>query len=267
MPRRGWQAIDVPTGWVQVLRGPRPPSQKWPSPKSGSLQMQQRHVGVSSPSSRVVKAPPSRVNPEIARETALEGAEVGAGVVDVLLPMSCHRRSEARVGEGPDCVPENRRRSRTMPQVHHKVREEGCRVGCGACSRIQCSYRSEGSSSAFGGRTGSGNGPPGTISTFTSFSRVCRGCSVEGRARRGRRRERRCDPESVKQAAGDHVFCGKCKRRSANAHDQSSQRVERVVAGMPTSMVAGNESRVMELSSRLSDGAAKMSELMGVMVP
>ena len=40
-----------------------------PSAKSGSFQMQQRHVGVSSPSSRVVK--PSRVNPEIAQETAL----------------------------------------------------------------------------------------------------------------------------------------------------------------------------------------------------
>ena len=32
-------------------------------------------------------------------------------------------------------------------------------------------------------------------------------------------------------------------------------------------LVAGDETRVMELSSRLSDGAAKMSELMGVMVP
>ena len=32
-------------------------------------------------------------------------------------------------------------------------------------------------------------------------------------------------------------------------------------------MVVGNETRVMELSSRLSDGAAKMSELMGIMVP
>ena len=32
-------------------------------------------------------------------------------------------------------------------------------------------------------------------------------------------------------------------------------------------LVGGNETRVMELSSRLSDGAAKMSELMGVMVP
>ena len=27
MPRRGWQSLDVPSGWVQVLRRPRPPSE------------------------------------------------------------------------------------------------------------------------------------------------------------------------------------------------------------------------------------------------
>ena len=36
MPRRGWQSLDVPSGWVQVLRGPRPPSAKWPPAREGS---------------------------------------------------------------------------------------------------------------------------------------------------------------------------------------------------------------------------------------
>ena len=31
--RKGWTAMDVPSGWVQVLRGPRPPSQRWPPAK------------------------------------------------------------------------------------------------------------------------------------------------------------------------------------------------------------------------------------------
>ena len=31
MPRRRWQSLDVPSGWVQVLRGPRPPSVKSPA--------------------------------------------------------------------------------------------------------------------------------------------------------------------------------------------------------------------------------------------
>ena len=30
MPRRGWKQFDVPSGWVRVLRGPRPPSERWP---------------------------------------------------------------------------------------------------------------------------------------------------------------------------------------------------------------------------------------------
>ena len=31
MVRRGWQQLDVPTGWVQILRGPRPKAEKWPA--------------------------------------------------------------------------------------------------------------------------------------------------------------------------------------------------------------------------------------------
>ena len=30
MPRRGWRAVEVPEGWLQVLRGPRPASVQWP---------------------------------------------------------------------------------------------------------------------------------------------------------------------------------------------------------------------------------------------
>ena len=30
MPRRGWQALDIPSGWYEVIRGPRPRSVQWP---------------------------------------------------------------------------------------------------------------------------------------------------------------------------------------------------------------------------------------------
>ena len=30
MPRRGWRAVKVPEGWLQVIRGPRPASVRWP---------------------------------------------------------------------------------------------------------------------------------------------------------------------------------------------------------------------------------------------
>ena len=28
--RKGWRSIEVPEGWLQVIRGPRPPAAKWP---------------------------------------------------------------------------------------------------------------------------------------------------------------------------------------------------------------------------------------------
>ena len=30
MPRKGWSHLDTPSGWYTVLRGPRPPSERWP---------------------------------------------------------------------------------------------------------------------------------------------------------------------------------------------------------------------------------------------
>ena len=44
--RKGWSSIEVPGGWLQVIRGPRPPPSKWP-------QAQRR------PSAAVLNAPPT----------------------------------------------------------------------------------------------------------------------------------------------------------------------------------------------------------------
>ena len=38
MPRKGWTAMEIPSKWVQVLRGPRPKSKKWPVVSSGRKQ-------------------------------------------------------------------------------------------------------------------------------------------------------------------------------------------------------------------------------------
>ena len=42
MPRRGWQAIEVPSGWYEVIRCPRPPAQKWPFAPSRQAAQQSR---------------------------------------------------------------------------------------------------------------------------------------------------------------------------------------------------------------------------------
>ena len=30
MPRRGWSTLEVPDGWLQLIIGPRPKSERWP---------------------------------------------------------------------------------------------------------------------------------------------------------------------------------------------------------------------------------------------
>ena len=35
MPRRGWSAISTPSGWFEVIRGPRPPAVQWPLASKG----------------------------------------------------------------------------------------------------------------------------------------------------------------------------------------------------------------------------------------
>ena len=152
-------------------------------------------------------------------------------------------------------------RSRTMPQVVAELDAE-------RSAEFQCPYRSERSLTTFGGGAATSLPEP-SIPSFPLpecaeiVALKANFAEVEG--------ERRCDPESVEEAASDHVFCDQYKCRSDDARDQSSQRVERVFAGVPRGVGAsfgcGRRTRVMELSSHLSDGAAKMSELMGVMVP
>ena len=50
MVRRGWTHVEVPSGWVQVLRGPRPPSVQWPSAKGVSnSKFQERRSSAAPP--------------------------------------------------------------------------------------------------------------------------------------------------------------------------------------------------------------------------
>ena len=51
MVRRGWSTVEVPSGWLQVIRGPKPPAVRWPPANKVS-------VGRSSPAN--VQRPESR---------------------------------------------------------------------------------------------------------------------------------------------------------------------------------------------------------------
>ena len=70
MPRRVWSKVDVPSGWVQILRGPRPKSEQWsrvtvpPHQSSASLKPP---VSVRQPIARSAK---EKVSPDVLRDAA-----------------------------------------------------------------------------------------------------------------------------------------------------------------------------------------------------
>ena len=52
MPRKGWSTLEVPDGWLQVIRGPRPPAVQWPKAVRGQGQGQPKfspHVQFRQP--------------------------------------------------------------------------------------------------------------------------------------------------------------------------------------------------------------------------
>ena len=75
MVRKGCQSMDVPSGWIQALRGPRPKSLQWPLAKD-RLQTgpQEGFSGRWRQPKSAKGAPPvgprPRINPDVAREMA-----------------------------------------------------------------------------------------------------------------------------------------------------------------------------------------------------
>ena len=85
--RKGWSSIEVPGGWLQVIRGPRPPASKWP--------LVQR-----KPSAAVQKA----------LLTDRQGGRWRNRGVDPDTKMAeAHAKVERLHAEGPQCVGKSRR--------------------------------------------------------------------------------------------------------------------------------------------------------------
>ena len=49
MPRKGWSAVEVPSAWLQIIRGPRPPAAQWPRAKAQSKPVQKPNPKVGRP--------------------------------------------------------------------------------------------------------------------------------------------------------------------------------------------------------------------------
>ena len=82
MVRRGWSQLDVPTGWVQIVRGPRPKSVTWPRADNQPTKPQvasakppggQRRPGVA-PQTRPRLSPEAVVEVSLSKVAKLEKA-------------------------------------------------------------------------------------------------------------------------------------------------------------------------------------------------
>ena len=92
MVQRGWQQLDVPTGWVQILRGPRPKAEKWPaasanvqgSPNSGGGRWRRvpQSGGVPQPADSRRLNPDEALAAARARVSRLEAALEVLGELD-----------------------------------------------------------------------------------------------------------------------------------------------------------------------------------------
>ena len=101
MPRRGWSSMDVPTGWVQVLRGPKPPSQKRPSVLRPGATSQVLRSGGHVQSNHVQ---PTRVNPDASHEFPRAKIAKLEQALEVMgVPGACCRGVEGGAGEHQGC--------------------------------------------------------------------------------------------------------------------------------------------------------------------
>ena len=171
--------MEVPTGWVQVLRGPRPPSQKWPMAQP----VQRPRQPQVSPVPAGPRAPTVRVSPDGNREAArlkvVKFQQALAVMADTDgVAVECLKAELEKAKKGLPETPA-RCRGRRVPEVHYQVREAHCRVGprarVGEVRVDQC----QGTSAEVGDRAVSSRGrgtssrrlegPDGSVASTSEF--------------------------------------------------------------------------------------------------
>ena len=100
MPRKGWSAMQVPEGWLQVIRGPRPPAQKWPRARQPAPRVGQKvhqHVQRSQQVPHVPMDPDAFIANARSRASKLEAAMQAVGESDPAYPGLLEALKKTRV--------------------------------------------------------------------------------------------------------------------------------------------------------------------------
>ena len=129
MVRKGWSNLEVPNGWLKVVRGVRPPSEKWP--RAGSQQQRRQPVGPAP----VTRAAPPLAAPtsQLATRTIASGCR-SASCEDA----SFYRGFPTRRHGGIRDAPASSHKSAT-PNVGANVVETRCGHRSSQKERSQCS--------------------------------------------------------------------------------------------------------------------------------
>ena len=217
-------------------------------------QRQQR--GVSGPSSRFLKGPPSRVNPEVARETALSKVQK--------LEQALHLMSDCP-GPAADVLKQELGKARAAskkPPIDVEV--EQCSKFIARAGQMVAELDAE-RAAEFGALQASNKDPSVPLHSTPDCAEIvalkAKLAEVEGErdaALRSQSNKRLATMSSVAAAAA-----------SGGSSAEGAEGIERLVAAVPRgvgeALVTGDETRVMEASPRLS--WRRESELMEVMVP
>ena len=103
MPRRGWQTVEVPAGWFEVIRGRRPKSESWPKAerKGSSRPQPSRQPRSNAPQPAATGGNERRTPEEVlqgarARVAKLEAAISAVGDLDPTFPALQEALKQAR---------------------------------------------------------------------------------------------------------------------------------------------------------------------------
>ena len=267
MPRKGWMQVEVPSGWTQLIRGPRPKSVQWPK----AVRMSSA-VPAGAPQVQRVPRGRWRQQEDFARknpETSLEASRKR-----VRAPRSSTRRLDGEwgtrfardqdvakfVGCGKACSSGAPRRSAVGPvrTIHGKgketvdpTRRATCRVGQGVGQR----------------RGTHGTTPCPSVESPSSSNgdfRRGRDRQIEGDGRHHGRGVRRSSPVGQCEEASHNTDQWCCSGRE-DFVPQCDEEMEEWMAGchadLHTAMVAGQLPEVARISQLVTHAAQEWHQL------
>ena len=225
MPRKGWTVMKVPNGWHEVLRGPQPPSVRWPtvSPAVEEAFAQQP----TQKSVPVQRTPPMRSSPEVATEAAPARATALEAAIGALADGAALKSLQEALQKAEQSahVPPLGTTGRVPP--FHRARQEARRQS--RCGVVEASIRARSVVCRVGRRSAArsswSSGPHSTSSTEGFGFRTAEDAGSDRRLSAGTIPVGGCTPFNDPMKRNIHQsFVGSCPVSAVFRHIRSTQK-------------------------------------------